>query len=199
MAIYHLSMKPIARSSGRSAVASAAYRAAERLTNERDGLTHDFSNRTGVEHAEIVLSAGSSAYWAMKRSALWNAAERAEKRSDARIAREFEIALPHELSSDQRLALTRAFALHLANRYGAAVDFAIHRPGEGGDIRNCHAHLMMTTREVRETGLGDKTLLERENRWLLANHLPPSQLQLKDLRQAWEHLANTHLERAGLD
>ncbi|MBY5887356.1 Ti-type conjugative transfer relaxase TraA [Rhizobium ruizarguesonis] len=199
MAIYHLSMKPIARSSGRSAVASAAYRAAERLTNERDGLTHDFSNRTGVEHAEIVLSAGSSAYWAMKRSALWNAAERAEKRSDARIAREFEIALPHELSSDQRLALTRAFALHLANRYGAAVDFAIHRPGEGGDIRNCHAHLMMTTREVRVTGLGDKTLLERENRWLLANHLPPSQLQLKDLRQAWEHLANTHLERVGLD
>ncbi|MBY5857053.1 Ti-type conjugative transfer relaxase TraA, partial [Rhizobium leguminosarum] len=70
---------------------------------------------------------------------------------------------------------------------------------EGSDIRNSHAHLMMTTRQVRETGLGDKTLLERENRWLLANHLPPSQLQLKDLRQAWEHLANTHLERAGLD
>ncbi|TAZ87736.1 Ti-type conjugative transfer relaxase TraA (plasmid) [Rhizobium ruizarguesonis] len=199
MAIYHFSMKPIARSGGRSAVASVAYRAAERLTNERDGLTHDFSNRTGVEHAEIVLPARSSAYWAMKRSALWNAAERAEKRSDARIAREFEIALPHELSAEQRLALTRAFAADLANRYGAAVDFAIHRPGEGSDIRNSHAHLMMTTREVRETGLGDKTLLERENRWLLANHLPPSQLQLKDLRQAWEHLANTHLERAGHD
>ncbi|TBB83897.1 Ti-type conjugative transfer relaxase TraA [Rhizobium ruizarguesonis] len=199
MAIYHLSMKPIARSGGRSAVASAAYRAAERLTNERDGLTHDFSNRTGVEHAEIVLPAGSSASWAMKRSALWNAAERAEKRSDARIAREFEIALPHELSAEQRLALTRAFAEDLANRYGAAVDFAIHRPSGGSDIRNSHAHLMMTTREVRENGLGDKTLLERENRWLLANHLPPSQLQLKDLRQAWEHLANTHLERAGLD
>ncbi|MGO7945976.1 Ti-type conjugative transfer relaxase TraA, partial [Rhizobium ruizarguesonis] len=143
--------------------------------------------------------AGSSAYWAMKRSALWNAAERAEKRSDARIAREFEIALPHELTPDQRLVLTRAFAADLANRYGAAVDFAIHRPGGGGDIRNSHAHLLMTTREVRENGLGDKTLLERENRWLLANHLPPSQLQLKDLRQAWEHLANTHLERAGLD
>ncbi|MEH2702302.1 Ti-type conjugative transfer relaxase TraA [Rhizobium johnstonii] len=199
MAIYHLSMKPIARSGGRSAVASAAYRAAERLTNERDGLTHDFSNRQGVEHAEIVLPARSSAYWAMKRSTLWNAAERAEKRSDARIAREFEIALPHELTPDQRLVLTRAFALHLANRYGAAVDFAIHRPGEASDIRNSHAHLMMTTRQVTEAGLGDKTLLERENRWLLANHLPPSQLQLKDLRQAWEHLANTHLERAGLD
>ncbi|MGO7688503.1 Ti-type conjugative transfer relaxase TraA [Rhizobium ruizarguesonis] len=199
MAIYHFSMKPIARSGGRSAVASAAYRAAERLTNERDGLTHDFSNRTGVEHAEIVLPAGSSAYWAMKRSALWNAAERAEKRSDARIAREFEIALPHELSAEQRLALTRAFAEDLANRYGAAVDFAIHRPGGGSDIRNSHAHLMMTTRQLTETGLGDKTLLERENRWLLANHLPPSQLQLKDLRQAWEHLANRHLAMAGHD
>ncbi|TBA72880.1 Ti-type conjugative transfer relaxase TraA [Rhizobium ruizarguesonis] len=199
MAIYHFSMKPIARSGGRSAVASAAYRAAERLTNERDGLTHDFSNRTGVEHAEIVLPAGSSAYWAMKRSALWNAAERVEKRSDARIAREFEIALPHELTPDQRLALTRAFAEDLANRYGAAVDFAIHRPGGASDIRNSHAHLMMTTREVTETGLGDKTLLERENRWLLANHLPPSQLQLKDLRQAWEHLANRHLAMAGHD
>ncbi|NEH63711.1 Ti-type conjugative transfer relaxase TraA [Rhizobium ruizarguesonis] len=199
MAIYHFSMKPIARSGGRSAVASAAYRAAERLTNERDGLTHDFSNRQGVEHAEIVLPAGSSAYWAMKRSTLWNAAERAEKRSDARIAREFEIALPHELSAEQRLALTRAFAADLANRYGAAVDFAIHRPGGGGDIRNSHAHLMMTTREVTEHGLGDKTLLERENRWLLANHLPPSQLQLKDLRQAWEHLANRHLAMAGHD
>ncbi|TBD12758.1 Ti-type conjugative transfer relaxase TraA [Rhizobium ruizarguesonis] len=199
MAIYHFSMKPIARSGGRSAVASAAYRAAERLTNERDGLTHDFSNRTGVEHAEIVLPAGSSAYWAMKRSALWNAAERAEKRSDARIAREFEIALPHELTPDQRLMLTRAFALHLADRYGAAVDFAIHRPGGASDIRNSHAHLMMTTRQLTETGLGDKTLLERENRWLLANHLPPSQLQLKDLRQAWEHLANRHLAMAGHD
>ncbi|MGR9215178.1 Ti-type conjugative transfer relaxase TraA (plasmid) [Rhizobium leguminosarum] len=199
MAIYHFSMKPVARSGGRSAVASAAYRAAERLTNERDGLTHDFSNRKGVEHAEIVLPARSSAYWAMKRSALWNAAERAEKRSDARIAREFEIALPHELTPDQRLVLTRAFAESLANRYGAAVDFAIHRPGEGSDIRNSHAHLMMTTREVRESGLGDKTLLERENRWLLANHLPPSQLQLKELRQAWEHLANRHLAMAGHD
>ncbi|AXA44790.1 Ti-type conjugative transfer relaxase TraA [Rhizobium leguminosarum] len=199
MAIYHFSMKPIARSGGRSAVASAAYRAAERLTNERDGLTHDFSNRTGVMHAEIVLPAGSSAYWAMKRSALWNAAERAEKRSDARIAREFEIALPHELTPDQRLALTRAFAADLANRYGAAIDFAIHRPGEGSDIRNSHAHLMMTTRQVTESGLGDKTLLERENRWLLANHLPPSQLQLKELRQAWEHLANRHLAMAGHD
>ena len=137
MAIYHLSMKAIARSGGRSAVAAAAYRAAARLTNERDGMIHDFTNKKGVEHAEIVLPAEVSADWAMKRSALWNAAERAEKRSDARIAREFEIALPHELNPDQRLALTRALAQHLANRYGTAVDFAIHQPDVKSDLRNC--------------------------------------------------------------
>ncbi len=199
MAIYHLSMKAIARSGGRSAVAAAAYRAAARLTNERDGMTHDFTNKKGVEHAEIVLPAEVSADWAMKRSVLWNAAERAEKRSDARIAREFEIALPHELNPDQRLALTRALAQHLANRYGTAVDFAIHQPDVKSDLRNCHAHLMMTTREVKECGLGDKTLLERENRWLLANHMLQSQLQLQELRQAWEHLANRHLAKASVD
>ena len=86
-------MKPIARSGGRSAVASAAYRAAVKLTNERDGLTHDFTRKRGVEHAEIVLPDGAQADWALDRSALWNAVEYAEKRSDARVAREFELAL----------------------------------------------------------------------------------------------------------
>ena len=98
MAIYHLSMKPLTRASGRSAVAAAAYRAAERLENERDGLVHDYTKRSGVEHAEIVLPAGAEAEWARDRSALWNAAEAAEKRKDARVAREIEVALPHELS-----------------------------------------------------------------------------------------------------
>ncbi|WP_162129817.1 MobA/MobL family protein, partial [Sinorhizobium fredii] len=100
MAINHLSAKPISRSSGRSAVASAAYRCAVRLTNERDGLVHDFTRKEGVEHTEIVLPEGVSADWALDRSTLWNAAEFAENRKDARVAREFEIALPHELSAE---------------------------------------------------------------------------------------------------
>jgi hypothetical protein len=108
LAIYHLSMKPITRSSGRSAVAASAYRAGECLTNERDGLTHDYTRKSGIEHAEIVLPRGSTAEWARDRSALWNAAEAAEKRSDARVAREFEIALPHELTPEERLEATRA-------------------------------------------------------------------------------------------
>ncbi|WP_235906897.1 Ti-type conjugative transfer relaxase TraA, partial [Brucella anthropi] len=199
MAIYHLSMKPVSRASGRSTVASMAYRAGEKLTNERDGITHDYTAKQGVEHAEIVLPEGVNADWARDRSDLWNAAEFAEKRKDARVAREFEIALPHELSAEQRLEATREFAQELADRYGAAVDFAIHAPHDASDVRNHHAHVMMTTRQVTEDGLGDKTYLERENKWLLSNGLATTDMQLRDLRQTWEGIANERLAMAGLD
>ena len=111
------------------------------------------------------------------RSALWNAAEQSENRKDARVAREFEIALPHELNSEQRLELTREFAQGLADRHGTAVDFAIHAPHGEIDGRNFHAHLMMTTRAVNSEGLGDKTAIERENKWLAANNLPLTQVK----------------------
>ncbi len=199
MAIYHLSTKPVSRSSGRSAVASAAYRCAVLLVNHRDGLVHDFTRKEGVEHSEIVLPQGVSADWALDRSKLWNAAEFAEKRKDARVAREFEIALPHELSSEGRLKAARAFAQDLANRYGAAVDFAIHSPSEHGDIRNYHAHVLMTTREVGKAGLGEKTLLEHKNARLLANGMATTDMQLRDIRQSWEGIANRELQREGLD
>jgi Ti-type conjugative transfer relaxase TraA len=176
-----------------------AYRAGEKLTNERDGITHDYSRKQGVEHAEIVLPEGVNADWARDRSDLWNAAEAAENRKDARVAREFEIALPHELTPEQRLELTRDFAQDLADRYGAAVDFAIHQPHDASDVRNHHAHVLMTTRQVTEEGLGDKTYIERENKWLLSHDLPTSQMQLRDIRQSWESHANEHLALAGLD
>ncbi|MBO0129053.1 Ti-type conjugative transfer relaxase TraA [Agrobacterium sp. OT33] len=199
MAIYHLSTKPVSRSSGRSAVASAAYRCAVLLTNHRDGLVHDFTRKEGVEHTEIVLPEGVAADWALDRSALWNAAEFAEKRRDARVAREFEIALPHELSPEGRLKAARAFAQDLANRYGAAVDFAIHSPSEHGDIRNYHAHVLMTTRQVGRTRLGEKTYLEHKNARLLANGMATTDMQLRDIRQSWEGIANRQLQREGLD
>ena len=182
-----------------------AYRAGEKLTNERDGITHDYTAKQGVEHAEIVLPEpgagpiGVNADWARDRSALWNAAEFAEKRKDARVAREVEVALPHELSAEQRLEATREMAQELADRYGAAVDFAIHAPHEASDVRNHHAHILMTTRQVTGEGLGEKTYLERENKWLLAHDLPTTDMQLRDLRQRWEGVANEHLARAGLD
>jgi len=199
MAIYHLSMKPMSRSSGRSSVAAAAYRAAEKLTNQRDGLVHDFSRRSGVEYAEIVLPKDVDADWARDRSSLWNAAEVSEKRKDARMAREIEVALPYELSAKQRLDLTRAFAQDLADRYGVAVDFAIHSPHGDTDIRNHHVHLMMTTRKISSTGLGEKSALELENKRLQALGLPTSHEQLRGIRLGWEELANEYLARAGLE
>ena len=199
MAIYHLSMKPIARSGGRSAVASAAYRASQKLTNERDGLTHDFTRRGGVEHVEIVIPKDSKADWALDRSTLWNKAEAAEKRKDARVAREIEVALPHELTAAQRLELTREFAQGLADRYGIAVDFAIHSPHGATDVRNHHAHIMLTTRKVEASGLGEKTELELENKKLIALGLPTSHDQLRDIRMDWEQRANRHLALAGHD
>ncbi len=199
MAIYHCSMKPISRSSGRSAVAAAAYRAGEELTNERDGITHDFTRRRDVSFAEIVLPEGSDAAWAKDRSALWNAAEAAEKRKDARVAREFEVALPHELDAEHHQGLAKAFGQHLANTYGVAVDVAIHEPHGKTDVRNHHAHLLLTTRQVEKDGLGEKSLIERDNKWLKAKGLTNSHQQLREVREAWAGLTNQHLEMAGHD
>lgn len=199
LAIYHCSMKPIARSGGRSAVAAIAYRTATKMLNERDGMVHDFTRKHGVEHSEIVLPDGVDAAWALDRSVLWNAVERAEHRKDARVAREFEVALPHEIDAADRFALTRDFARDLANRYGAAVDFSIHQPQGESDIRNVHAHMVMTTRVVTEQGLGEKTLIERENKWLLNHDQPTSHMQLREIRELFEHHTNRHLARLGLD
>jgi Ti-type conjugative transfer relaxase TraA len=199
LAIYYCQMSVVSRSTGRSAVAAAAYRSASILVNERDGRVHDYERRAGVEHSEIVLPDGVMADWALDRSALWNAAELAEKRSDARVAREFVVALPSELSVEGRQALTRDFAQELSNRYGGAVDFAIHAPHPMGDVRNHHAHVLMTTRQVTQDGLGAKTYLELANKDLLRQGLASTQTQLVDLRRSWEGLANERLALEGFD
>ena len=156
MAIFHLSTKPVSRSAGRSAVAAAAYRTKDVLLDERQGLLHDYTKRSGVPFEKVVLPEGADeAHWTRER--LWNAAEFAEVRKDARTAREWEVALPEELSPDDRKALALGFARELAQRYGCAVDVGIHTPGDGGDRRNHHAHLLATTRVVMGTFLGEKT------------------------------------------
>ncbi|WP_299868742.1 Ti-type conjugative transfer relaxase TraA [uncultured Roseobacter sp.] len=180
-------------------MAAAAYRAGVCLTNARDEITHDFTNKRGVLHAEIVLPEGVEAAWVEDRSDLWNGAEAAEKRKDARVAREFEVALPHELDAEQRLQVTRDISQMLADRYGAAVDFAIHAPHDEADVRNHHAHILITTRQVTADGLGEKTHIERENKWLLANSLATTDMQLRELRQAWEMIVNERLALAGFD
>lgn len=200
MAIYHCQVKSISRSSGRSSVAAAAYRSGTSLHNDKEGNTYDFSHRSrSVAHSEIVIPSGSNAEWALDRNALWNAVEAKEKRKDSRVAREIEIALPHELDEEQCVELTRAFSRQLAERFGAAVDFAIHKPDRRGSEKNVHAHVMMTTRKVSDEGLGDKTTAEWENKKLLSRNLPTTQLQMREIRLAWELAANSALERAGFD
>ena len=160
MAIYHLSVKPISRSAGRSATAAAAYRAGVEIADERTGEVHDYRRKGGVESADIVLPDGAPE-WATNRGALWNAAEKAEKRKDACVAREYEVALPAELSPAERRRLALDFAQEMANREGCAVDVAIHAPGKEGDERNHHAHILRTTRKVAIDGLGAKLDTER--------------------------------------
>ena len=109
MAIFHLSVKTVSRSAGRSATAAAAYRAGVEITDERTGEIHDYTRKGGVESAELVLPAGAPE-WAADRAALWNAAEQAEKRKNSTVAREFEIALPEELSPAERQRLARDLA-----------------------------------------------------------------------------------------
>ena len=156
MTSYHLSVKTVSRATGRSGPGAAAYRTATRLMCERDGTTHDYTRRSGVDSPAFIVTP-EGADWAQDRSALWNAVEAAEKRKDAKVAREYELALPHELDRDGRRALAGAFAREVVSRFGVAADVAIHAPGQEGDQRNWHAHILTTTRAVTAEGLGAKT------------------------------------------
>ena len=202
MAIYHLSVKPISRAGGRSATAAAAYRSGELVHDLTSDEVFDYTRKRGVEHSEIVLSAAAARAdinWARDREALWNAAEIAEVRKDARVAREYEVALPHELNRGQRVELVRAFSAELANRYGVAVDFSIHAPHRNGDERNHHAHIMTTTREVTATGLGPKAAIEWSDTDRRKKGLEPAKLEVKAIRERWAALTNEHLLERGIE
>ena len=186
MASYHLSVKTVSRATGRSGPGAAAYRTATRLVCERDGTTHDYTRRSGVDGpAFIVTPEGTD--WAQDRSALWNAVEAAEKRKDAKVAREYELALPHELGRDGRRALAAGFAREVVARFGVAADVAIHAPGQEGDQRNWHAHVLTTTRVVTPEGLGAKTRA--------LDVMQTSGPAVEALRALWAAQVNQALER----
>jgi len=202
MAIYYLHMKTFGRSAGHRATSAAAYRAGERIRDERSGRVYNHARREDVLHREIVLptelaAAGTAMDWARDRARLWNAAEHAESRVNARVAREYAVALPVELAPEQRLSLVRSFAQELADRYRFAVDVAIHAPRN--DPRNFHAHLLATTREVGPNGMGSKTWLdvsgsERQRRGLTA-----TAEELKRVRERWAALTNDALQAANIE
>ncbi|NBI69118.1 conjugal transfer protein TraA [Pseudoflavonifractor sp. 60] len=135
------------RSQGKSAVAAAAYRSGEKLVNEWDGMTHDYTRKGGVVHTEIMLPSHAPPEF-QDRSTLWNSVEQIEKSSDAQLAREIEVALPVELSRAEQLALVRSFVKDNFVDAGMCADFAIHDKGTG----NPHAHIMLTIRPIREDG-----------------------------------------------
>jgi len=194
MAIYHCSTKPLSRSSGRSSVAAAAYRSGDCLLDERQGLEHDYTRRSGVDHSELILP-DQAGDWT--RSELWNAAEEAEKRKDGRTAREWEVALPDELSPEERRELAVSFAGDLADRYGCAVDVAVHAPDREGDQRNWHAHLLATTRKVDGDELGEKCDIELSDAKRLSMGLEPARKEIEEVREVWASQVNEYLERAG--
>ncbi len=199
MAIYHCQVKPVSRGKGQSSTAGAAYRSCSKILDERTGELHDYTRKRGLEHSEIVLSkeaAKQDIQWARDRHQLWNAAEAAEARKDGRPAREYEVALPHELNKTQRIELARAFAQDLANRHQCAVDIAIHKPHRHGDERNFHAHLYATTRQVTPSGLGEKTYIERSDTDRAKLGLPPGKDEITTIRERWAEAANKALEAA---
>ena len=202
MAIYHLNVKTFGRSASGRATSAAAYRSGERIRDERTGQVFDHSHRTDVMHKEIVLPsklAAADMSWARDRAALWNAAELDESRKNARLAREYVVALPHELTHGQRLGLVRKFSQDLADRHGFAVDFAIHAPRPHNDPRNFHAHLLTTTREVLPTGLGAKTNLDISSLKRQELGLDSNLKELYAVREQWATLANEALQRANLE
>ena len=147
IAIYHCSIKIVSRGKGKSAVAAAAYRSGEKLTNEWDGLTHDYTKKGGVVHSEILLPAHAPPAFS-DRSTLWNSVELFEKSNNAQLAREVEIALPVELSGEEQTRLVREYCSSQFVSKGMIADFNLHDTGGG----NPHAHILLTMRPLDERG-----------------------------------------------
>ncbi|EQB00443.1 hypothetical protein L288_18370 [Sphingobium quisquiliarum P25] len=186
MAIYHFSAKVISRANGSSAVASAAYRSASELQDERLGRAHDFSNKAGVVHSEVLLPEGAPERLT-DRATLWNEVEAGERRKDAQLAREVEFAIPREMNQAQGVQLARDFVETQFVKRGMVADLNVHwDKGKDGQPKP-HAHVMLSMREVAPGGFGKKV---RE--W------NGTEL-LKEWREAWEAHVNERLAELDID
>ncbi|MEO5807025.1 MobQ family relaxase [Devosia sp.] len=184
MAIYRLSAQVISRADGRSATAAAAYRSGGRIADERTGEVYDYERRGGVEHEEIMAPANTP-QWMLNREALWNAVERVEKRRDAQLCRELQLALPHEMDRAAQLELVRGFVRQEFVARGMIADIAIHASHRQGDPRNDHAHVMLTLREITQEGFGAK-----DRSW-------NDRALLGQWREGWAEHVNYALARTG--
>jgi Ti-type conjugative transfer relaxase TraA len=186
MAIYHFSVKVISRATGASAVASAAYRSASRLHDERLDRDHDFTNKSGVVHSEVLLPDGAPEYLA-DRATLWNAVEAGEKRKDAQLSREVEFAIPREMDQTQGIELARDFVQREMVDRGMVADLNVHWDIGPDGMAKPHAHVMLSMREVGEDGFGAK--VRDWNRTELVEHW----------REAWADHVNERLARLDID
>ncbi|MBA2920642.1 Ti-type conjugative transfer relaxase TraA [Sphingomonas sp. MAH-20] len=186
MAIYHFSAKVISRANGSSALAAAAYRSASRLHDQRLDRHHDFSNKACVVHSEVMLPDGAPEKW-RDREQLWNAAEAAEKRIDAQLAREIEFAIPREMTREQGIALARDFIEREFVGRGMIADLNVHWDVGADGLAKPHAHVMLTTRELGEDCFGAK--VRDWNRTELLNHW----------REAWADHVNERLAELDID
>ena len=186
MAIYHFSAKVISRANGSSAVASAAYRSASELHDERLGRSHDFSNKAGVIHSEVILPQGAPERL-NDRATLWNEVEAGEKRKDAQLAREVEFSIPREMNEKQGVALARDFVEEQFVKRGMVADLNVHWDKAKDGSSKPHAHVMLSMRDVGPDGFGQK------NRDWNGNEL------LKEWREAWAAHVNERMAELGLE
>jgi Ti-type conjugative transfer relaxase TraA len=186
MAIYHLHVKVIGRKAGSSAVASAAYRSASRLRDDRLERSHDFSNKRGVVHSEVMLPEEAPEAWS-DRERLWNDVEAFEVRKDAQLAREVEFALPREMTQAQGIELARDFVQAEFVDQGMVADLNVHWDMAEDGTPKPHAHVMLTMRSVEENGFGRKVrdwnATQMVERW----------------RERWAELANERLAELDID
>ncbi len=191
MAIYHFSAKAISRAAGSSAIAAAAYRAAERLQDERLGRTHDFTNKAGVVHSEVMLPEGANEAWS-DRERLWNDVEAAEVRKDAQLAREIEFALPREMTQAQATELARDFVKAEFVDRGMIADLNVHWDiGADGEVKP-HAHVMLTMREIVVGEDGNATFGPKVRDWNRTE-------LLTHWREAWATHANQRMAELDID
>ncbi len=200
MAIYTLQIKTVSRSSGHSATAKIAYNCRDKITDLRTGEIHKYNSdkmSADLIHSEITYK--DLTLDKKERSEIWNNAELAESRKDSRTAREYVVALPKELSTEQNIELVRDFAKELTSKYNNVADWAIHNEKDGNG--NIHAHILTTTREFNPESkeLGERTAIEWNNTKCQKNNVPITQEQIKEIRKDWETIQNKHLAMAGLD
>lgn len=211
MALFSMRVQVIKRSAGRSVVAAAAYRSGERLYDQRQGMTHDYSRRGDVELTELMLPADAPEWVkGISREDFWNCVDAFEKRKDAQTAREIRLMIPRELPPAERVALVRDYVARCFVSRGMVADICFHNKVASDGLENVHAHVMLTMRPLTSTGFGPKSRHDwvahpsgqrhPDGKPVMIESNPDSYnsaAYYEHCREAWEKTANDALARIG--